>query len=88
MGGTPISSYSVTYQRSTDSTYTTAGSTTSTTLQFTQVVSSPGATYNFIVYALNAAGTSLESSVLPVIAANSPSTMSAPFLIYADTTQI
>ena len=39
MGGTPISSYLVTYKLSTDSVYTTAGSTTSTTLQFTQAVS-------------------------------------------------
>ncbi len=88
MGGTPISSYLVSYKESTDAVYTTAGSTTSTTLQFTQSVSSPGATYNFIVYAANAAGTSVASTVLSVIAANSPSTMSAPFLIYADTTQI
>ena len=88
MGGTPISSYEVAYKKSTDATYTTAGSTTSTTLQFTQSVSSPGATYEFIVYAVNAAGTSAASSVLSVIAADQPSVMSAPFLIYADTTQI
>ena len=32
MGGTPISSYLVSYKESTDTVYTTAGSTTSTTL--------------------------------------------------------
>ncbi len=37
---------------------------------------------------MNAAGTSIGSSVLAVIAANSPSTMTAPFQIFADTTQI
>lgn len=69
-GGTPISSYLVAYKLSTESTYTTAGSTTSTTLQFTQSIATPGATYDFVVYAVNAAGTSAASTVLSVIAAD------------------
>lgn len=65
-----------------------SGTTTASTLQYTIPVTVAGMTYNIYVTATNDRGTSNSSSTLAIIAANSPSSMPAPFSVTATTTQI
>ena len=56
--GSPITGYYVYWQKTTDSTYTLAGTTTANTLSLQKSVTSPGSYYNFIISAINGAGAS------------------------------
>jgi hypothetical protein len=57
-------------------------------LQKSKDISSPGTVYNFLVNAINDASTSINSMVLSVKAADSPSTMQAPYKLFADESTI
>jgi hypothetical protein len=85
-GGSHVTGYTVYWKAQDDASYVVAGTTGQSTLQLQKAVSSPGTTYDFYVTATNDHGTSLASDFLSVQAADSPSTMAAPFKIYADTT--
>ena len=85
-GGSPIKSYQIMWKSASDTTYTSAGFTSSSSLQKTKEVSSPGTVYNFKVIAISDAGRSQESYVLSIKSADSPSTMITPILIFANET--
>jgi hypothetical protein len=87
-GGTPITSYEIFWKRESDETFTFAGQTTVSTNQLSKAISSPGTVFEFYVVAKNDAGTSTNSAVLQVKAADSPSTMQAPTKVIADETTI
>ena len=70
-------------------TYQEVGTTAASTRQFTLAdITQPGTAFDFVVRAVNDAGTSDDSPKLTVKAVDAPSTPLAPTSLFADGTTI
>ena len=83
-----MTGYTVSWKKTQDTTYTQAGQTSAVTktLKLEGALITAGQAYNFIVRALNAAGTGPNSTALRVMAANVPGQPNAPTKISASQT--